>query len=155
MLNPNSSQAAIVSYSLSGTVDSGPLLNQPYSGTFSFDDSLLTGIGSEFLPVPTVTVDFGGTYTQSDAASPPEVAFLDGDLLGLSFSVNTSNLDFSFVPGFFDVSEAYFTYQTPQGAGAGNIIYAPVTAVPESSSVLGILALGICGLGTLLKRHQP
>ena len=44
-------QAATQSYTFNGTLESGALLGQTYSGSFSFDDVALTSIGNEWLAV--------------------------------------------------------------------------------------------------------
>lgn len=149
----NPSHGAIISYSLTGTVTSGPLNGQPISGTFSFDDAGLTGTGDEFVNVDSVFVNFNGsTFTQANATATPEVAFSDGAFLGLSFSAEQISpaLSISFVPGFFDVSDSFFTYQQNGVDGDGNVEY---TKVLESSNLLGILGLGLIGLGIKIKNQ--
>ena len=142
-------QAATVAYTLEGTVTSGPLLNQTYSGIFSFDDTLLTGMGEEFLTVDQIFVNFNGSnFTKADATDIPEVAFFEGDFLGLSFSVAQDNppFSFSFIPGFFDVTESFLTYEQGGLSGDGNVTYTSVS-VPESSSLVSLLGFGLLGLG--------
>jgi hypothetical protein len=134
------SLAATVNYSLAGTIDSGSLVGETYSGSFSFDNSPLTGLGFEDLLVSSVQFNFLGlTYTASEAIAPPTVQFLDGNFLGLSFSVDSFDPSFSLIPGFFDVSEAFFAYSPTNGeAGFGDVRYTPV---PESSFTIGLLTL--------------
>lgn len=143
-------QAATLTYDFDVLVDSGPLANQTYSGSFKFDDSNLTGSGQEFPDVSTVMFSFlGEDYTKEDDPAGPEVAFLDGNFLGLSFSTDAA---FSVVPGFSDLEEAVFTYDIQgQGVGLGDVSY---TVVPEPSSALGTLALSVLGAGWMLKRKQ-
>ena len=76
---------------------------------------------------------------------PAEVGYSGGVLLGLSYSVSSSEPQFSLIPGSFDASDAYIAYDTVQGhSGAGNVIYAPV---PEPRDWLLILAgLGLVGV---------
>ena len=150
-------QGATVTYTLEGTVTSGPLLTQTYSGIFSFDDASLTGSGDEFLTVDTIFVNFNGsTFTKADATVPPEVSFFEGDFLGLSFSVSqdTPPLSFSFIPGFFDVTESFVSYEENTLAGDGNVIYSQIS-VPESSSILGLFGFGLYGLAVFFKQKSP
>ncbi len=135
--------AASVIYNFEVSIDSGFLASETYSGTFSFDDSGLIGIGEEFLSVSDLTFNFNGTeYNEADGV--PEVAFFDGDFLGLSFSIDAK---FSLIPGFFDISEAEFFYEKLEGAGAGDITY---NAIPEPLTILGTLSA--IGFGSFFKR---
>lgn len=149
-------QSATVAYTLEGRVTSGPLVNQTYSGIFRFDDNLLTGLGEEFLTVDKISVNFNGsTFIQTDASVPPEVVFFDGDFLGLSFSVfqDTPPFSFSFIPGFFDVTESFLTYEQDSLSGDGNVTYTSVS-VPESGSLVSLLSFGVLGLGLSIFGQQ-
>lgn len=154
-----SARAATVSYDLEVFIDSGPLASEIFSGSFSFDDVSLTGSGSESASVSDLEFQFLETfYTEADDPNA-EVEFVDEEFLGLSFSPNAS---LSFIPGFFTVNEAFFAYDTAQGAGAGDITYSlqqepsppQPTSVPEPHSVAGIFALGLSGVIGLLKRKH-
>ncbi len=151
VLTATSVQAATITYDFTVSVDSGPLLGNEYSGVLSFDDSGLSGSGEEFLAVDNLEFSFEGVdYTETDGT--PEVLFFNGDFLGLSWSAD----DFSFIPGFFELSEAYFAYDVDSGAGAGDISYMLFddTTTPEPTGVVSLLALGIFGLGSLVKQKQ-
>ncbi|HAC65730.1 MAG TPA: PEP-CTERM sorting domain-containing protein, partial [Cyanothece sp. UBA12306] len=132
-------QAAMITYSFSGTTDSGSLNNESYSGTFSFDDSDLTGSFLEFLPILDVTFKFlGTTFDQSDAVATPTANFSFGQFLGLSYSVDNFEPTFSIIAGFPSINDAYFAYDTNTGnAGTGNISYSTVNSVPEPLTILG------------------
>lgn len=141
-------QAAVQSYTFSGMMDSGHYINERFSGVISFDDATLTGAADEWLAIDSLTMSIlGHTYTQADAdaGSQAEVGYIDGALLGLSYSVTAANIGFSFIPGFADSSDAYIAYDTSQGlSGAGNVIYAPV---PEPRDWMLMLAgLGLVGM---------
>jgi hypothetical protein len=160
MVNASPAQAATITYDFEVSIDSGLLLNEIYSGFFSFDNSTLSGVGEEYLSVSDLEFNFlGFDYTEADDSSffGSEVAFFDGDFLGLSFSTDTS---FSFIPGFFAVDEAYFAYDvTNVGAGAGNITYSlrasqPSKSTPEPTSLITLLGLGTLAVGSQLKRKQ-
>ncbi|TRU25491.1 MAG: PEP-CTERM sorting domain-containing protein [Microcystis aeruginosa Ma_MB_S_20031200_S102] len=138
----NSAQAAIVSYNLAGTIQNGLLTGQTFSGTFSYDNSLLTGLGFEFLDVSQVNLNFfGSTFTAVDADSNPTVEFLDGILLGLNFSTSSFTPEFSLIPASGS-TEATFSYIGINDSGSGPVQY---VLIPEPSTVLGIIALGIGG----------
>lgn len=157
VINANSVNAASIIYDFEVSIDSGYLAGETSSGFFEFDDSELTGIGDEFLSVSNISFDFlGVNYSKTDSLSDPEVVFFDGDFLGLSFSTDA---EFSFIPGFFDLSEAYFSYDIPgEIDGAGNIAYTlrPDTpaSTPEPTAIFGLLALGVTGCSGILKKRK-
>lgn len=102
------------------------------------------GSGEEFIIVD--DFDFfnfeGVDYDETSGLSEVEALFYDGEFLGLSFAAD----DFSFIPGFFALDEAYVGYDIDSGAGAADIIYkkktTTTTSVPEPSSVLGLIFMG-------------
>lgn len=148
-------QAAIQTWTVSGTVDSGSLLGTSYAGTFSFDDSALVGTDSEYLGVTSLDFVFEGVhFDAADAAmgSVLEVAFEDGVFLGLSYIVDAAAHPFALIPGFADSSDAYFAYDAvlPALGGAGDAIYAPV---PEPKDWLLMLA-GIGLVGLMVERSK-
>ncbi len=142
VINLNSVDAASIFYDFEVNNLDGSLAGQTFPGAFSFEDSSLIGIGEEFLPVSDFSFTFEGIdYTEADL---PEVAFFDGDFLGLSFAPNSS---FSLVPGFFDVSEAFLAYDLDSGSGTGDINY---HLVPEPLTILG--AIVAVSFGHFFKR---
>lgn len=165
LLDIHAVQSATVTYQFQGITDSGPLLSENYSGSLSFDDSTLTSSYSGELGVSAVQMTFLGTnFTEANAASSPVVSFLNGEFLGLSFSVNnqiigSNDISFSLIHGSSDTTDAYFTYSVNQPTvvgGAGDLIYSqvngqPITSIPEPSSVLGLLGLGLVGISLKLK----
>lgn len=159
LITVNFAQAATVTYDFDVLIDSGSLLNDTYSGFFSYNDSTLNGSGDEYLAIDNLKFNFLGTdYTEADDNSSfgAEAAFLDGDFLGLSFS---TDVQFSFIPGFFDLSEAYFAYDIPSGVGTGNITYSlrppqPPTSVSEPTSVFSLLALATMGSSYMFKNKK-
>ena len=155
LINTNPTQAATITYDLQVSIDSGPLLNETYFGSFSFDDLTLTGVGDEFLPVTELEFNFLDIdYTVTDDS---EVAFSEGEFLGLSFSTDAS---FSFVPGFFTADEAFFTYDVADvGAGAGDVTYSlrpspSPKSTPEPTSIMGLLGLGTLAASSWHKSKQ-
>ena len=146
-------KAANITYDMTVENLSGSLSGDTFTGNFSFNDDNLTGSGSEFLRVFDLSFEFlGTTYTEDDDNSflGPEVEFLDGNFLGLSYSTDA---DFTFVPGFFDLSESFFAYDFGLGNnGTGDVAYAiRTTAIPEPTTILGTLIGAVLGLGVTLR----
>jgi len=149
LLGATSVQAATNTYTFSGTLDSGVLNGESFSGQFSFDDAALTGMGGEYQAVNTLNLNFHSqTYTQANAAinTAAEVGFLDGTFLGLSFTVESADPKFSFIAGATDVIEASFAYVPSAGiSGYGTVAYTLVP-VPEPKTYIMLLAgLGLIG----------
>lgn len=140
-------QAAIQNYNFSGAMDSGFYNGASYSGSFSFDDTGLTASGLELLGLNTINLSIlNSHFTQWDALVTPDVVFQDGVFVGLEWSVNSSTPDvnFTFIAGSVDASDAYVAYDTTLGyAGAGSVSYAPVPE-PESYAML-LAGLGLLG----------
>ncbi|MBT9591403.1 MAG: PEP-CTERM sorting domain-containing protein [Thiobacillus sp.] len=144
-------QAAIQIWNFNGTVDSGELLGQTYSGNFSFDDAALTGSADEWLGVSSLTLSFmGNAYTEVDAVAPAEIGYLDGRFLGLSYSVDAAATPFSFIAGTLDASDAFFAYDGMTAGGTGDVIYAPV---PEPRDWMLMLS-GLGLVGFMAARHR-
>lgn len=146
-------QSATLTYNISGTTDSGPLVGETYSGSLSFDDSTLTGNGSEFLTPANLSLSFSNPiFTNATFVAPAEIAFFNGTFLGLNLSTDI----YSFIPGFFSNNEALFAYQVNQQGGAGSINYTlsqeqePSASVPEPAATVGLLLLGAWGIGRKL-----
>lgn len=140
--------ATLQTYSLEGVLDSGHYAGSKFSGSFSFDDVVLTGSGEEWLAVETLSLGLlDAVYTLDDAEALAEVAYRDGSFLGLSYSVSSSEPMFSFIPGSLDASDAFIAYETELGAfGAGSVTYTS-GPIPEPKDWLMMLAgLGFVGL---------
>ena len=150
LLEANPTQAA--SFNFSGVFDSGGLAGEQYQGSFSFDETQITGSGipfsQEFVPVSDLSLSFlNTTFTDADDFNQPEAAFIGNELVGLSYNltdVNANNIElsFSFVPGFTNVSEAQVVYDSPsfpigQGEGSGSVAFVETetVATPEPSCI--------------------
>lgn len=145
-------QAAIVGYTFDITIDSGLLIPNTYSGTFSYDDGT--------LDLTDFTFSFQGqNYDEGD--DPFATVEFDGNtFLGLNYSVATVP-SFSFVPGFPGFLEPFFAYDLQPGSdgqgGTGTILYARVGApqkVPEGTSTASLLLIAAVGLGTKLASNK-
>ncbi len=145
-------QGALQPYSFSGTLDSGPSNGQSFSGSFSFDDSALSSIGQEYLGANSFSITFlGTTYNLSQQAATTEVSFLNGSLLGVSYSYDTAFPKFSMIASSgsgqsWDVPYLAYSQLDLNGGvleGAGTIVYLPIPE-PETYALL-LAGLGLLG----------
>lgn len=140
--------AATIPYSFDVDVDSGPRNGNLYNGDFSYDDATLTRSGEEYVALSSFNFSFESTALTLADDSFAEAVFRDGAFLGLSYNAATTEFSVSFIPGFFDLSEAYFAYDLAGDAGFGTLT---VTAVPVPAA----LPLLLSGLGLLsLQRRR-
>ncbi|NEQ55025.1 MAG: hypothetical protein F6K11_33700 [Leptolyngbya sp. SIO3F4] len=147
---PSSAATFSLQVDLTEVFSGSLVVGDSFSGNFSFDENILTGIGSEFLDIDSLEFDFlNETFTEVSDPLGGLVSFEDGQLLGLEFIVEPLLVDSpSF--GIFDTEFAYseagsFTFPD----GFGTVSYAAVpnpTDIPEASTLVGLLAIGIGGL---------
>ncbi len=134
LAQPAPAQASVVAFTFDILIDSGPLQPNSYSGSFAYDTNTFNLTSFSF--------NFEGT--QYDASDDPNATvFIDnGVFLGLDYNIDTQPA-FSFVPGFFAVDEAFFSYDLVPGTGQGGIGSLTFTRVvkPETSAVPGPLPL--------------
>ncbi len=145
-------QAAVQSYAFDGVTDSGAFLNQIFSGSLSFDDSGLTGVGEEWIALGSIALDFlGQHHTLGNAAAVPEAGFFDGTFLGVSFTVDAGDPQFSLVAGYRSIDEAFFAYDTAAGlSGGGSVTY--TAAVPEPEGWM-LMVAGLTGVVAVARRR--
>lgn len=148
-------QAATHGYNFSGTMDSGVHADSSFAGSFTFDDANGSPDWQDAVWhfVSSLSLTFLGTsYTLTNADVPAEVAFYNGDLLGLSVSFSSGDPKLTFVtatPGLDN--PPYLAYDTILGnSGSGSVVYAPV---PEPTSTSMLLA-GLGLLGILASRRM-
>lgn len=135
--------AAPVSQTFAGLIDAGPLLNETFTGFFSYDDAGLSASGFESVALSSFGLDFLGASHGLNATASAD--FQDGVFLGLSYLDGTPDWSLSFTSGSFDSSDAYLHYSLTGGvesSGAYTVKDA-ASAVPEPASLaLSLLALG-------------
>lgn len=135
--------AAPVSQTFEGLIDAGPLLNETFTGFFSYDDAALTFSGFESIALSTFGVDFLGTSHGLNATATAD--FQDGVFLGLSYFDGTPDWSLSFTSGSFDSSDAYLHYSATGGVESSGayVVKDAASAVPEPASLaLSLLAVG-------------
>lgn len=139
------SWAADIKYRFDVSIDSGPLLNNIYSGSFSYDDTSLNSTGPSSIALTDFQFIFQNTlYTKND--DPLATAeFLDQFFLGLSYNVSQPPQP-TFIPGFSDVSEALFAYDLQPGTtgqgGTGTTAYQKIVAPPSTSVPAPVPVMG-------------
>lgn len=149
--------AATLTYDLEVNNLDGSLSGDSFTGSFSFDDDSLEGSGDEFVSVDNLSFDFlGTTYTENDdnSAFGAEASFFDGEFLGLSYS---TDVEFSFVPGFFSLSDSFFAYDLDSGNnGTGDITYTlrPSNPVPEPATIIGLLSTVVLGISMRINDNK-
>ena len=164
--NLGSVQAAIVENNFTVDVTSGMLAGDKFDGNFSYDNSFLTGIGSESLGVPEgLSINFnflGKTYTAQDSISggyTPQASFNGGNLQGLLYPVGDVNTGF-FIGNLqlFIGGTDFYLGSNVGGSGniapVGTVTYFP-SSVPEPSEVSGTLLLTLGFRFLLRKKLAP
>ena len=120
-INTNTSNAktSTIKYDFEVSPYRGELTEKNYYGSFSFNCSELTRKGVEFIKIDNFDLRFLGVdYGKTDLLFA-EAVFRDGDFLGLT----ASGADFSFICGFFNLSEASFTYNVNSSFGAASVTF--------------------------------
>ncbi len=148
-------QAGVIGFDFTVDIDSGALVGETFTGSFSYDETEVAGIADEFVDLSSFDFNFQGlSFGLNDAVA--EAAFFDGDFLGLSYSIDfPAPVSFSFVPGFFALDEALFAYENPNGDGTGIIAFAPArVSVPEPSTLL-LLVIGLAAVFLSRIRMRP
>lgn len=131
-----------LAYNFTVRVISGSLSGQKFKGFFSYNDSLVTGKGSEEIGVKEgLSVNFnflGRTYTEADdfnSSLYPRVLFENGMLVGLDFEIFTDKFSFQIIRNFGNNS-SFFNYFIKDGltekTGKGKVIYR-VRELPNTS----------------------
>ena len=162
---------ALITQSFSVDITDGGLAGETFSGSFSYEETLLLGTGLETLGAAdgiSINFDFlDTTYTEVDDLGfvngfLPEIAFVDSVFSGLNYLVDTGDLFFSFDEGTgLGLPGTSFTYElgdaiTPTDAGSGILsTEGSSTTVPEPATLLGLFILGSWGWLMKAKAIQP
>ena len=151
-LNSPSASAAIVMESLKGVVASGPFAGTVGLGTFSYDDTSITGIGEESItPFEGLAIEFtilGQTFRETDDSDYelfPGLNFTDGVPVFLDFLVAEPAPDI-LAPDV--IAFGIFSPLTPLATGGWE---AEVFVIPEPN---GSVFAAVSGLGLGLAAVQ-
>lgn len=164
---PNNARA-ITTETLTGTVLIGSFSGAVGTGSFTFDETLISGLGAETLtPTDGLEVEFtifGQTFTHEDDIDFdefPELRFFDGDIIALDFFVSEIPGGLGGIGGVItDIDEPdVFSiaivdiFAATAGGFEGEVFINGVGffGVPEPGA-LAIFGIGLIGLAGLRRR---
>ena len=149
-------QASPVNYTFNGVIEdttgTPSLVGSAFSGTFSFDDALLSN-STNFLNLTSLSVSFlGVSYTLGQASPGSAVNFLGGQVTGIDAYFSSAN-QLTLTNGF---GTPYLNYiSAAEIESNGSYTVSAVSAVPEPAmlalSLGGLVALGLV---TARRRRQ-
>lgn len=153
--------ATIITHGVVATVVAGPFAGAVGVGSFSYDDTDITGVGGEtIMAAQSLTLTFtlfGQTFVESndsDYASFPELSFLDGVPVILDFVVDEAS-PFNPVPitepGVFEI--ALQSDLTPLVAGGYSADVFINDIVPEPAGTVFAVVSGL-GLAAFVVRRR-
>jgi hypothetical protein len=152
-MEANPAQAAIMTVDFTVTGTSGSILNQQFSGFYSFDDSTTPtcGItcGGEKFPLSAFDFNFNGIeYTLSELLGNGNFAGYGGSATGLVVTTSPGGGP-PFPPGGF----LFYNEPFSSSVGNGGVVYSkrtPSTSVPEPATLGGLCVVVLSSI--LLKR---
>ena len=157
MLLPASSALALITEPLSGEVFIGPATGEMALGSFTYDETLITGVGDEEIDaIDGLLVELtfvGKTFFETDDIdfdSFPILGFEDGLPVFLDFVVDDTDgvgteIDDPRMDGFFMIE----IIPDPVGGFFGEIF---TFIIPEPSA-LALMGLGLCMWGARTRRR--
>ncbi|CAN5226399.1 hypothetical protein BH11PSE10_BH11PSE10_00260 [soil metagenome] len=154
VLTAGAVQASPVNYTFSGVIEdtngAPTLVGEVFSGTFSFDDALLTN-STDFLDLTGLTVSFlGVSYTLADAAPGSAVDFFAGQVTGIDAYFAAAN-QLTLTNGF---GSPYLNYISAAGVESNGSLTVTAVPVPEPAALaLSLAGLGAAGFATMRRRR--
>lgn len=139
---------AEATYNFSGVLDTGPLAGMSFSGSFSFDDTLLNG-STEWLPLTALHLEFNTVnyvLAGTAAESVNSVSFDSGAVLGVDAMWGSISSGIFLSSGF----GSPYLYDSNDNSGSLTLTAA---AVPEPSTWLMGLA-GLAFMGAVARRRK-
>ncbi len=154
LLMSSAVNATIITNNLFGEVLSGSFAGTTGSGSFSYDNTLITGVGDEMLLGTEFDLEFtifGQTFTNADDIDYPEfpeLVFFDGLVVAIDFVVegiiNEPGVDNFSIIDLFEVAPGEFETE----------VNVNQTAIPVPASVW-LLGSGLLGLvGVARRKHS-
>lgn len=165
---PGACQASSVTVDFRATALTGPLAGNSYIGSFSYDNSGLTGKGTESTPPTAYSFNFFQIYSLADTGGNfIPITLVNGKLYSLAFLIDNTNSVSSGSPDSYitmnqGIPEFLYGFSTggesfpnPDGTcpdtlnacysweGHGNVTFSsvpPVTTTPEPAGPLPMLA---------------
>jgi len=158
----SAAQADVVNYGFTADVTSGVNVGQ-YYGSLSYDDSTLTGKGSETIGISQgLSIIFnylGTTYTEkSDTGyglGVPLLSFDNGNLLGLNYLVHDQFYIADHINEPYTGGAKFYNNASDDGQSGtqvGTVSYFQSTPVPEPLSIVGTVVA--TSISLLMKKRQ-
>jgi hypothetical protein len=141
---PARASASTIEFEFEASLETGALAGTQFFGTASYDDSGITGVGEEFLPLTSLDFSFlGETFTLADIGQGGQVILEDG-----TFSYFTAAFFPSAPSPIDDIAFGFggpgvIGYSTPPGFNFGLGAYEIVTPVPEPQPFV-LCAVAFC-----------
>lgn len=159
----SNANGAIVHRQFEIVFDTGALTGSAFPGSLSYNDTHLTGLGTEFLG-PTgglfamegaltfdVTIGPDTFQLEDDSFAPhfPEFQFFDGEFIDVGY---TALLFTSPYPAFLDILGGTATYISRHDEESEGRWVLNETAVPDEN--VGLAALALCVAGLILTNRR-
>ena len=134
---------------LQGLLDAGPLAGTTFTGSYSYDDSGLTGATFEQIALTGFSLTLLSDVFSLNTSATAD--FGSGVFLGLSYTDARTSYTLTLSSGSVDASDAFVHYQPTTGLESSGGY--TVSAVPEPASY-ALLIGGLCSLSLMARRRQ-